>query len=106
MTVIISEHNRIFGGFTDISWTSIEKGSRRRSGKGNSFLFAVHNDQVYKLKCLEPYHEVYHYADKLPVFGFGHYLCLEGYSSGSSNTQSKSYAVPNIKNPNNFLGGS
>jgi len=38
LTLVKGEDGRVFGGYTDISWTC-PKGQTRRGGKGNSFLF-------------------------------------------------------------------
>ena len=58
----------VFGGFTDISWTS---GYSSKSGNGNSFLFLVGEDKSVKLwKCKDPREEVYHHSKLGPCFGF------------------------------------
>ena len=54
-TLIIarSDHNRVFGAFTDIPWTS-PKQRKQVEGKGNSFLFTIDKGKMIKLKCLKP----------------------------------------------------
>lgn len=42
LTVIRSDQMRVFGGFTDIAWSSPQDPKNaQRSGNGNSFLFTV-----------------------------------------------------------------
>lgn len=49
---------------------------------------------------------MYHYNDRLPVFGEGHFLHLDGDGTASSYTQSQSYEQPACDDPNSFLAGS
>ena len=58
---------RVFGGYTNIPWTSIEG---FKGGNGKSFIFSLRNDDTFvKLRCLDNYNEVYH-SDYL-LCGFG-----------------------------------
>ncbi len=67
MTIIKSEHGKIFGAYTDIPWTSSE-GSK--SGNGNSFIFSLRDDfNFVQLKCLDKSKEVYHNKDWLTSLG-------------------------------------
>ena len=50
LSIIKSERQQIFGGYTDISWTS-NKGFK--NGDGNSFIFSLRDDSNFVLlKCL------------------------------------------------------
>ena len=50
LIIIKSESGKIFGGYTDIEWTSIRG---NKSGNGNSFVFSYRdNSSIIKLKCL------------------------------------------------------
>jgi len=105
VTIIKAEGGKIFGAYTDIPWTSGEY-KKKVAGKGNSFLWSIDtNSKMYKFKCLEPDAEVYHYADRLPVFGQGHFLHLDGNSTGSTYPKSKSYETPQVDDPATFLAG-
>ena len=43
--------NKIFGGYTDISWTSIDGWIE---GNGNSFIYSLRDDNNFvMLKCLK-----------------------------------------------------
>jgi hypothetical protein len=47
LIIIKSEMGEVFGGYTDIPWTSFKirsKGDELKTGKGNSFLFSVRKD--------------------------------------------------------------
>ena len=67
LIIIKSEFGKIFGGFTDIDWTS-KNGSK--SGNGNSFVFSLRDDSNFvKLKCLKKEYEVFHNKKTLCSFG-------------------------------------
>lgn len=104
ITVIKSDNGKIFGAYTDIPWTSGQY-KNKVAGKGNSFLWTVDpSNKVCKFKCLKPDAEVYHYADRLPVFGDGHFLNLDG-NSGSTYPKSLAYEAPKVDDPASFIAG-
>ena len=50
---------------------------------------------------------MYHYPNRLPVFGDGHFLYLDQTGNGSCYSLSEAYEMPeNIKNPNQLIAGS
>lgn len=105
VTIIKTEGGKVFGAYTDIPWTSGEY-KKKVAGKGNSFLWAIDSkNKVAKFKCLKPDAEVYHYADRLPVFGEGHFLHLDGNMTGSTYPKSLSYEAPNVDDPAAFIAG-
>lgn len=105
ITVIKTDNGKVFGAYTDIPWTSGEY-KKKVAGKGNSFLWAMDtNNKMVKFKCLKPDAEVYHYADRLPVFGEGHFLHLDGNSTGSTYPMSLSYEAPKVDDPAKFIAG-
>jgi hypothetical protein len=105
VTIIKTEGGKVFGAYTDIPWTSGEY-KKKVAGKGNSFLWAIDSkNKVAKFKCLKPDAEVYHYADRLPVFGEGHFLHLDGNMTGSTYPKSLSYEAPNVEDPAAFIAG-
>jgi hypothetical protein len=58
------------------------------------------------LKSQNAEHEVYHYPDRLPVFGNGDYFALEENQTGSVQTNSNAYEEPaSGADPNTFLAG-
>jgi hypothetical protein len=73
LIIIKSETGEIFGGYTDISWTSYKirsKGDELKAGKGNSFLFSLRQDFNFtQLKCKNKKSEVSHLKDWLCCFG-------------------------------------
>lgn len=97
-----SGSGRIFGGFTDVDWSSEGKYGK---GAGNSFVFAF-DKKLRKFECLNRHKEVYHDAASLPVFGEGHVLRFGPNQKGSSYTQSNAYEEPDYSDPNAFLAGS
>ena len=44
LIIVKSEHSKIFGGFTDIDWTTIF-GSK--SGNGNTFIYSLRDDSNF-----------------------------------------------------------
>ena len=51
LTIVKSKSGSIFGGYTDIAWTSEKKDFL---GNCNSFIYSIKNDQsIVKLKCLK-----------------------------------------------------
>lgn len=103
----VSSKKRIFGGFTDIAWSTPSDGNGVAvEGEGNSFVFTYdHRNVLHKYKCLNPAVEVYHYADRLAVFGDGHFLSLDDNKAGSTYTQSNAYSPPSFRDPNVFIAG-
>lgn len=57
-------------------------------------MFAFDGSRFHKFRCLDKEHEVYHYEDRLPVFGAGHFLHLDGNRTGSSYPHSNTYEQP------------
>jgi len=45
LTIIKSNYEKIFGGFTDISWLNTGAGKK---GNGNTFIFSVQEDKTIK----------------------------------------------------------
>ena len=59
---------KIFGGYTDVSWSSNEG---YKKGNGNTFVFSLRDDfNFIKLKCLNKSNEVGHYASYLTIIGY------------------------------------
>ncbi len=54
------DHNKIFGGYTDIPWTNI---TGFKKGNGNSFLFSLNDDFNFIIyKCLRKEREIYQHS--------------------------------------------
>lgn len=102
-----TSENRVFGAYTDIPWTSPDVGAKQQ-GQGTSFLFNFDgNKRIQVLFCLDAEREVYHYRDRLPVFGKGDFLALDEFGAGSCQTNSEAYYIPSgIEDKNAFLAGS
>ena len=73
MTIIKSEHGKVFGGYTDIPWSTPKDGDvEYKSGNGNSFIFSLRDDfNFVQLKCLDKSKEVHHNKDYLTSLGGG-----------------------------------
>lgn len=86
--IIKSNHNRIFGGFTDIDWTTPEK-HKQVMGRGNTFVFTFQKDKfgirsLHRMKCVQGHYEVSHYPEGGPCFGSNEFLMLHGGQSGQT----------------------
>jgi hypothetical protein len=75
LVIIKSEHQKIFGGFTDVPWES--SGSQKK-GNGNSFIYSLREDlRFVKLKCLDKNKEIYHSSVQISNFGDnGNYILI------------------------------
>ncbi len=63
---LVVDH-RIFGGYTDIPWTSV---GNFNEGNGNSFIFSMRDDMSFmKIRCLNTKKEVFDDKDLLCCFG-------------------------------------
>ena len=78
ITVVKSVDGYIFGGYTDISWSSPHPAVYRSSSKSFLFSFRSHAGVgPMKIKMVgNCQHAVYHQASLGPVFGGGHDLCI------------------------------
>ena len=70
ITLVITDHNKIFGGFTESAWDQSEK--RKYGNKG--FLFSINNKEIYY-----PKNESYIYCSKWcgPNFSNGFHINLK-----------------------------
>jgi hypothetical protein len=106
LTVVKTTEGFIFGGYSNVPWTSAS-GNYKNSSQ--AFLFSLHCHAGLpptKMPCTDPAHAVVHNASYGPVFGKGHDLCLEDSSNTASNTaRQQSYQLP-VGATANFLVGS
>ena len=63
-----SENGTVFGGFTPISWQSLEVG-KMIAGIGNSFIYTIKNGSIVKLNCINNDKEIWNYKNNMPSFG-------------------------------------
>lgn len=78
MTIILSNNNYLFGGYTAIPWTS-ENGSYKTDN--TAFLFTLTNPHripptKYMIRSANTQYAVYHHPSFGSTFGSGHDLCL------------------------------
>lgn len=106
LTILFSDMDKIFGAYTDISWTKPIGNTKKVEGKGNSFIFTFDNELKMKVfKCLKKENEVYHCRNDLIVLGDGHSLQVQEKMLGSCYLQSNAYEVPDVKDPNAYIAG-
>ncbi|XP_062501309.1 uncharacterized protein LOC134178447 [Corticium candelabrum] len=90
ISVIHTTGGYLFGGYTDVPWTSARVGVYKRSSQ--SFLFAFWSSALgntaVKATIVDSNHAVYHRADVCCAFGGGSNICI----SDSSNTNFNSYS--------------
>jgi hypothetical protein len=89
MTIIQSNNNYLFGGYTSISWTS--DGSYKNDTI--AFIFTLTNPHnipptKYLIQTDKTGYAVYHNSSYAPTFGGGHDICL----ANASNANNSSYA--------------
>jgi len=102
IVIIKNEIDYIFGGFTNVSWTSPQSGTLAEDE--NAFLFNIHPfNKKYKLKPSNKQCAVCHNSKYGPTFGSGHdlYICSNCDHIKSSCAYSKyTYDIP----PNELSG--
>jgi hypothetical protein len=89
VSIICTTANYLFGGYTDVSWTST---NGQHSNSAQSFLFAFRSHSLgnssVKTNVSSANHAVYHHSSYCCTFGAGH--CI--YVADSSNTNDSSYS--------------
>ena len=96
LTIIKSDKNNIFGGYTDKAWS--KNGGFIKDDY--AFLFNLVNSslQPIKIKCSDPEHAIFNKSEKGPIFGnntnHGHDLCIK--DSKSYSNLGVSYTVPGL----------
>jgi len=103
VSIIQSNNNKIFGGFTDQDWTV----SANYKTSSNVFLFSITEKQKFFLKPNMAQNSSYGNASFLATFGGGHDFCL----SDNCNTVNTSYSnfghsYETNGKPKEFLTGS
>jgi len=99
-TVIIVEstNGNVFGGFTDLSWTS----SNGYKTSSNTFLFRLRpNMQRYNVMTAKRGNAVYHGLNYGPTFGGGHDLYINNLALSSTSSYTNgghSYVFPSYPN--------
>ena len=71
LVLIKSEDNRRFGGFTPISWKSVEGNNFIKDSENKTFVFSLDNKKIYYLKSIKE-NAICHNKDGGPCFGRGH----------------------------------
>jgi hypothetical protein len=108
MTIIQSNNNYIFGGYTSIPWTS----DNAYKNDTTAFLFTLtnpHNISPTKYLINSGYvgYAVYHYSSYGPTFGYGHDISLVNASNSNNSSYAKfpnSYTDTTGKGNNTFTG--
>lgn len=101
LTVIKSENNNIFGGYTEQDWT----GNSEFKNDPNAFIFSLVNSFGLKpslFKCLDK-HAIFCFQEYGPTFGYTGCISIRNQSNmvNSSSKPSISYGVPS----NTYLAG-
>jgi len=98
VVIVESTNGNVFGGYSDLSWTSSSTYVR----SSNSFLFRLRpNMQRYNVKAGSTGHALFHRSDYGPTFGGGPdlYIVNSALSSTSSYTNGgNSYVFPSYPN--------
>jgi len=102
VTIIKTIEGRIFGGYTEVEWSSV--GGYKKDD--NAFLFCFKNGEYKTMKCINPERAILCQLTYGPIFGTGHLegghdLCIR---SGCDITPSysnlgRSYVCPGLKHP-------
>ena len=74
LTIIKSENNRRFGGFTTMAWES--KSNSEYKKDRNAFIFSLDNKKIYPSKDI--HHSTQNYKKYGPCFGIGPDIGIEG----------------------------
>ncbi|CAF1435624.1 unnamed protein product, partial [Adineta steineri] len=107
ITIIQSNNNYIFGGYTSISWTSSNDGQYKNDGE--AFLFTLTNPYnipptKYTIKPDRVAYAVYHKNSYGPTFGDGHDIRIHSSSDNSCSTSSYT-SFPAAYNDTTGYGG-
>jgi len=84
ITIIKSNHNKVFGGYSDMSWTS----TNNYKATANSWIFSLDAKEKYKQKANQSHYGVYCYSSYGPTFGGGHDI----YIANNCNTGNPCYS--------------
>lgn len=84
ITIVKSHHNKVFGGYSDVVWTS----TNNYKATANSWLFSLDAKEKYKQKPNQSHYGVYCYSSYGPTFGGGHDL----YIANNSNVGNPCYS--------------
>jgi TLD len=90
---IVKANNRVFGGFTQISWT----GAQGYVSDKEAYLFSVDREQQFFVKKDTAGYAIYDSTGYGPTFGGGHDLYIATNSNQNQNSYSNfghSYALP------------
>ena len=106
VTVIRSNHGKIFGGYADMDWTS----QNAYKNTTNNFLFSIDKKTKHGVKSGGQSNAMYCYSTYGPTFGGGHdlYICSNCNTANSNYSNFPySYECPNYVNNGNsdYLAG-
>jgi hypothetical protein len=109
MTIVLSNNNHLFGGYTSVAWTS----SGSYGNDAQAFLFTLTNPHdipctKYLVKPGNVGYAAYHNSGNGPTFGSGHdlYIVSNCHSSNSSINFPSGYNDTTGKGSATFTGGS
>ncbi len=92
LTIIKTTTNRIFGGFTTVSWDS----SGAYKTDNHSFLFSVDERAKYPINKFT--HAIYCDSSYGPTFGHGHDINVKDNSNGGASSYVNNGHAYNVKN--------
>ena len=82
LTLVITDKNRRFGGFTAIKW---DPNSSYKTDS-QSFIFSLDNSEIYYLKDPKSQSIIYCHSNYGPTFGGGHDFFIQNKSSAGENS--------------------
>ncbi|KAJ5070678.1 pep-cterm sorting domain-containing protein [Anaeramoeba ignava] len=125
LVIIKTKDNFIFGGFTQVGWTT-DRSKWKEEEVNNpwgyiidpkSFIFSLRNDkndrksEKFKIKSAQTMHSIFYYSEGGPSFGRGLDICIRSNLKDSYSNFGYSYHLPhgveyNTKEAKSYLAGS
>lgn len=102
LSIIESEHGLRFGGFTTLTWESIDKGSWKENDP-TAFIFSLTN--MKKLRCITQSCVIYCNKDSNVVYGADIYIKNNFTSNDNTSLLGHSYDASGIDNKDDYLAG-
>jgi len=103
VSIIQSNNNKIFGGFTDQDWTN----SGNYKSSCNAFVFSITDKEKFFLKPSMEQYSIMASASYLVAFGGGHDFCLsDNCNSVNSSYSNFGHSYETNGKPKEFLTGS
>jgi len=106
--IILSNYNHVFGGFTNISWTSSDEGEHKNDAEAFLYLLRSSNasqpSEKWMVKPDMAEYAIGHLSSYGPIFGGGHDMCIVD-NCNSTNSNSNLGHSYNVSSDQNKLAG-